>query len=183
MDVCYAKANSYQLSAHKKGLFWIRGVAALLHEAVIDLSMKLILILSLSLLFGVPLVADEIHLSSIYLIKDDACTSIKSDVFNAEANLEGLNKVTILGYVRRPGVYYFKGNLSIINLIHFAGDLRLDSGGRSSANISVVTSSKIRRLNLDHLNLMLLENPQTQTTKPLLLKGDEVVYRGGLLGL
>lgn len=113
--------------------------------------------------------------SSVYIVDTEGSASIFNSYMNKEVDLSGYKKVTIVGYVKNPGVYFFKGELSLLDLVKYSGDLKNDEGAFSGHILVVSSGERMLSVDLRKLNLEVSNSLDAR----ILLEGNSVVCRTG----
>ena len=118
--------------------------------------------------------------ASIFLVENGIASDVAEEYLAGRVGA-GMNKVTVLGYVKKPGVYLFKEKISVIELAELAGSITLPDGRRSMQLVDILTSDGLKTINLERVAA---EPPEKRATrKYYFVYGNEILYRKGLLGL
>jgi hypothetical protein len=111
---------------------------------------------------------------SVYLIENGAAVGMTHKYIKG-ADVDGMAKVTLLGYVKRPGVYLFKDRITLLELLDAAGTVTLHDGSRSMKLVTVLDKGKSTVYDIERVR-------ERKGPLAIYLQGDELIYREGLLG-
>jgi hypothetical protein len=120
-------------------------------------------------------------ITAIYRLDDVGAVEPVTRAFMAGKLPEDLKRVTVIGYVTRPGIYLFKDKASFLDLLKAAGELRLADGERSASTFVVLDGTRSRTVSYNVL--MLNAEAGKATDEASFARGGEVIFRQGMLGL